>query len=87
MPISKKLRMLMTERTILDLQTKMSYIRKLPQDTQTQLFFDMCNFGINLYVKTEQQRYPDKTRKDIIREYYLVQREKKMKKMRRLLHN
>ena len=77
MPISRKLRMLMTERTILDLRTKMSYIRKLPQDTQTQLFFDMCNFGINLYVKTEQQRYPNKTRKDIIREQLLSEKTKR----------
>jgi tryptophanase len=71
MPISRKLRMLMTERTISDLHTKMSYIRKLPQETQTQLFFDMCNFGINLYVRTEQTRYPDKTRKDIMREHFV----------------
>ena len=77
MPISRKLRMLMSERTILDLRTKMSYIRKLPQDTQTQLFFDMCNFGINLYVKTEQQRYPNKTRKDIIREQLLSEKTKR----------
>jgi hypothetical protein len=69
--------MLLSERTISELQTKMAYIRKLPLDKQTQLFFDMCDFGINLYVNTEKERYPNKTRKDIMREYYLSQKTKK----------
>jgi hypothetical protein len=69
--------MLLSERTISELQTKMVFIRKLPQETQTRLFFDMCDFGINLYVETEKERYPNKTRKDIMREYYLSQKTNK----------
>ena len=74
MPVSRKLRMLLSERIISDLQTKMKFIRNLPQDSQTRLFFDMCNFGINLFVQTEKERDPKKTRKDIMRDYYLAKK-------------
>ncbi|MBN2156767.1 MAG: hypothetical protein JW776_12060 [Candidatus Lokiarchaeota archaeon] len=73
----KKLQLLLKESTISDLQTKMKFIRKIPQDSQTRLFFDMCNFGINLYLQTEQERFPSKTRKQIMREYYLSRRNKR----------
>ena len=66
--------MLLTERTISELKTKIAFIRKIPQETQTQLFFDMCDFGINQYVQTEKERYPHKTRKEIMQDYYLSQR-------------
>lgn len=72
MAIPKKLRMLVTERIINDLQVKMKFIRKIPRDAQTQLFFDMCDFGRNLYVQTEQKRFPNKTKEAIMREYYLA---------------
>ncbi len=72
MVIPRKLRMLMTDRTIADLQRKMDIIRKIPQNEQTYLFFSMCDFGLELYIQTEQKRFPGKTKKQIMREYYIA---------------
>jgi len=62
----------MTERTITDLQVKMKAVSTIPQDMQTQIFFDMCEFGRRLYMQTEQERFPNKNKVTIMRDYYLA---------------
>lgn len=40
--------------------------KKMSQNDLTKLFFEMCDFGLNGYIESEQKRYPNKSIKEII---------------------
>jgi hypothetical protein len=61
----------MTSRTIEDLEYKMKFIRKTPQDSLTQLFLDMCDSGIELYIQSELVKNPNQTPTEIMKKYHL----------------
>ena len=63
----------MNQRTIEDIVLKMEVLQKLPQDQIISLFLEMCDIGINLYIKSEQEKYPQKKSTDIMREYFMKQ--------------
>ncbi len=66
----RKFRMVMNSRTIADLKVKMERIRNTPQDLLIDLFFDLCDWGLDVYVQAEQIRFPQKSRAQILREMY-----------------
>ncbi len=63
--------MVLTDRIISDLQTKMIFINKIPQQKLTQLFFDMCDSGIKRYIESEQEKSPEMNSSTIMKQYYL----------------
>jgi len=70
----------MTTRRITDLTLKMQGIKRIPQDKLTALFFEMCDWGINLYIQAEKERKVKKTKTEIMREYYQRKFEKTMRR-------
>ena len=70
----------MTTRRITDLTLKMQGIKKIPQDKLTALFFEMCDWGMNLYIQAEKERKGKKTKTEIMREYYQRKFEKTMRR-------
>jgi hypothetical protein len=63
----------MTARVIDDLKIKMDIANRTPPDKLVQLFFEMCSIGRELFVQSEQEKFPNKSRKDIILDYYRMQ--------------
>jgi hypothetical protein len=45
---------------------RMELMNKIPVETSISLFFELCNFNLNNYIKTEKERYPNKSIRDII---------------------
>lgn len=60
----------MSERVIRDLTLKIQAMENVPQDDLTSLFLEMCDLGIDTYVRVEKERFPSKTRTQIMKEYY-----------------
>ena len=69
--------MVLTDRIISDLQTKMIFINKIPQQKLTQLFFDMCDNGIRRYIESEQEKSPELNGSTIMKKYYLFFKSRK----------
>lgn len=72
MTLPKALQMMLTKRIIDDLQLKMIFIRKSPIEKLTQLFLELCDSGIELYIQSELLKYPDITKSEIMKRYYLA---------------
>ena len=45
---------------------RIELMKKLPDEASISLFFELCNFNLNNYIKTEKERYPNKSVKEII---------------------
>jgi len=76
MEYSRVFREVMTERTINDLTLKMKAIKKISKDELFRQFFEMCDFGIKLYIETERKRFPWKTDSDIMKLYFLTKQKR-----------
>jgi len=48
-----------------DFKGRMELMKKIPTDALISLFFELCNFNLNNYIKIEKERYPNKSIKDI----------------------
>ncbi|NVM38562.1 MAG: hypothetical protein HWN81_23430 [Candidatus Lokiarchaeota archaeon] len=55
-----------------DFKGRVELTKKLPIETSISLFFELCNFNLNNYIKTEIERYPNKSMKDIIINMYKI---------------
>lgn len=76
MKLPRTFREVMVSRTIEDLKYKMEFIRKVPQENLNKLFFEMCDRGIELYIQSELEKYPDLSPQEIMKKYYLNKRSK-----------
>ena len=45
-------------------------MNKLSQEASINLFFEMCDFFINNYIKTEIERFPNKPIREILLDMY-----------------
>ncbi len=62
-----------------DFKGRIELMKKIPIETSISLFFELCNFNLNNYIKTEKQRYPSKSIKEIMMSMYKFN--KKIKRM------
>jgi len=62
-----------------DFKGRIELMKKIPVDTSISLFFELCNFNLNNYIKTERERFPSKSIKEIIMSMYKFN--KKIKRM------
>jgi len=53
-------------KTARDFKGRIELMKKIPNETLISLFFELCNFNLNNYIKTEKERYPNKSVKEII---------------------
>ena len=53
-------------KTARDFKGRIELMKKIPNETSISLFFELCNFNLNNYIKTEKERYPNKSVKEII---------------------
>ncbi len=49
---------------------RVDLMKKTPQDVSIKIFFEMCDFFINNYIKIEKERFPDKSIREIIINMY-----------------
>lgn len=49
-----------------DFKGRIELMNKIPIETSISLFFELCNFNLNNYIKTEKKRYPNKSLKEIV---------------------
>ncbi|MHA1191436.1 MAG: hypothetical protein ACTSP9_03975 [Promethearchaeota archaeon] len=49
---------------------RMELMNKTPIRDRVNIFFELCDFGINSYIKTEKERFPNKSIKEIILEMH-----------------
>jgi len=61
-----------------DFKGRIELMKKIPIEISISLFFELCNFNLNNYIKTEKERYPHKSIKDIIIE--MIKINKKIKR-------
>jgi len=62
-----------------DFKGRIELMKKIPVETSISLFFELCNFNINNYLKIEKERYPSKSIKDIVINMHKIN-EKNIKK-------
>lgn len=60
-----------------DLQIKMHRIKNVPIEEQCRVFCELVEYGFDAYIKSEQKRFPEKTPKEIMLEYYKKQNRRK----------
>jgi hypothetical protein len=61
----------MSSENIKDITLKMERVKKIPVEEYINLFLEMCDVGIDLYIQEEKKRYPEKTSTEIMKEYHL----------------
>ena len=49
-----------------DFVGRIELMKRIPTDTSISLFFELCNLNLNNYIKTEKERYPNKSIKEIV---------------------
>ena len=49
---------------------RIALMNKIPQEVSIKLFFEMCDFFINNYIKTEKERFPNKPIREIVLDMY-----------------
>lgn len=64
-------------KTARDFKGRIELIKKIPPEVSISLFFELCNFNLNNYIKTEKERYPNKSIKEIIIEMYKIKKKLK----------
>jgi len=62
-----------------DFKGRIELMKKIPKETSISLFFELCNFNLNNYIKTEKERYPNKSIKDIITKTFKINKKIKEK--------
>ncbi len=67
---SKKFTDVMSARNIDDITLKMQAIQNVPQDTLVRTFVEMCDAGVNIYIREQKKRYPCKSDREIMRKYH-----------------
>jgi hypothetical protein len=72
---NRRFREVMRARTMDDIVLKMQAIKNKPQDELTRIFIEVCDVGISLYIQVEQRRFPQKSREEIMRDYYLQRKQ------------
>ena len=63
-----------------DFKRRIELMKKIPAEASISLFFELCNFNLNNYIKIEKERYPNKSIKDIIINMYKVNNKIKRRK-------
>ncbi|KKN58059.1 hypothetical protein LCGC14_0555750 [marine sediment metagenome] len=59
-----------------DFKGRIELMNRIPAEASISLFFELCNFNLNNYIKIEKERYPDKSIKDIIIKMYKINNKK-----------
>ncbi len=68
---NKRFREVMTARTIKDLSLKMAVNKYVSESELIQLFFEMCDWGIDVYIQEEKERHPGKSDIEIMKDFHL----------------
>ncbi|MHA1683279.1 MAG: hypothetical protein ACTSUE_20235 [Promethearchaeota archaeon] len=74
---NRKFMEVMSGRVLEDLALKVRLMEQRSNDENMNLFFSMCDWGIDMYVQAEKKKYPEKSRELIMKEFYHVRGLKK----------
>lgn len=64
-----------------DFKKRIELMKKTSKEEAIQVFFEMCDFGLENYISVEKKRFPDKSIKQIIIEMH-DKREKRRRRNR-----
>lgn len=53
-----------------DFKKRIEFMKKTSKEEAMQVFFEMCDFGLENYISVEKMRFPDKSIKQIIIEMH-----------------
>jgi len=55
----------------------MEFMNKTPTEDAVKIFFEICDLGINNYIRIEKERFPNKSTKEIVLEMHNIHEKKK----------
>jgi len=56
---------------------RMEFMNKTPTEDAVKIFFEICDLGINNYIRVEKERFPNKSTKEIVLEMHKKKKKKK----------
>jgi len=56
---------------------RMEFMNKTPTEDAVKIFFEICDLGINNYIRIEKERFPNKSIKEIVLEMHQYYEKKK----------
>jgi len=56
---------------------RMEFMNKTPTEDAVKIFFEICDLGINNYIRIEKERFPNKSIKEIVLEMHQYHEKKK----------
>ncbi|MBY8986158.1 MAG: hypothetical protein KGD65_13865 [Candidatus Lokiarchaeota archaeon] len=62
-----------------DFKGRIELMKKIPVETSISLFFELCNFNLNNYIRIEKERFPNNSIKEIIIKMYKINEKNKKK--------
>jgi len=56
---------------------RMEFMNQTPPEDAVKIFFEICDLGINNYIRIEKERFPNKSIKEIVLEMHKFHEKKK----------
>ncbi len=66
------------KKTVRNFKGRMEFMNKTPTEDAVKIFFEICDFGINNYIRIEKERFPNKSIKEIVLEMHKFREKKKI---------
>ena len=63
------------KKTVRNFKGRMEFMNKTPTEDAVKIFFEICDFGINNYIRIEKERFPNKSIKEIVLEMHKFREE------------
>jgi len=57
-------------KTVRNFKGRMEFMNKTPTKDAVKIFFEICDLGINNYIRIEKERFPNKSIKEIVLEMH-----------------
>ena len=59
-------------KTVRNFKGRMEFMNKTPPEDAVKIFFEICDLGINNYIRIEKERFPNKSIKEIVLEMHNI---------------
>jgi hypothetical protein len=60
-----------------DFKGRMEFMNRTPPEDAVKIFFEICDIGINNYIRIEKERFPNKSIKEIVLEMHNIREKTK----------
>jgi len=59
-------------KTVRNFKGRMEFMNRTPTEDAVKIFFEICDLGINNYIRIEKERFPNKSIKEIVLEMHNI---------------